>query len=359
MEPYAFEPELARASTLPASWYFDPEVHRADLRRIFGRTWQFVGHAEQLAKPGDYLTAQVGEEPVLVVRGEDGVLRAFSNVCRHRAGAVALGCGHRKKFQCQYHGWLYDLEGRLLKAPGFDGVEGFDLTTCRQPAFRVGTWGAWVFVNLAPEGPSLAEWLGSIPSETASRGLERMRPFRTHDFPVACNWKVYVDNYLEGYHIPVAHPGLFRQIDYRGYRTVTARWHSQQFAPIQGESPLYERGLAEGQAPEALYYWVYPNLMLNVYPDHVQVNVILPDGPERCITRFLWFYPDPEAQGLEARWRENFAFSEEVQAEDILLCETVQGHLHSAHYRQGRFSPQRENGVHHFHGLVAESLGSP
>ncbi|HJV90373.1 MAG TPA: aromatic ring-hydroxylating dioxygenase subunit alpha [Holophagaceae bacterium] len=356
MDPYAFEPELARAATLPASWYHGEGPHRLDLARIFGRTWQFVGHTDQLATPGDYLATFVGEEDVVVVRGEDGVLHAFSNVCRHRAGALALGCGHRKKFQCQYHGWLYDLEGRLLKAPEFEGVKDFDLGVCRQPTFRVDTWGAWVFVNLAPEGPSLAEWLGAIPQETKARGLEHMRPFKTHDFHVACNWKVYVDNYLEGYHIPVAHPGLFGQIDYNGYRTETARWHSQQFAPIKGASPLYERGLAEGQAPEALYYWVFPNLMLNIYPDHVQVNVILPAGPEACITRFLWFYPDPGKPGLEAQWEENFAFSREVQDEDILLCETVQKHLRSAHYHQGRFSPQRENGVHHFHGLVAEYL---
>ena len=354
MEPYAFEPDLARARTLPASWYVDPEAHRADLRRIFGRTWQFVGHMGQLATPGDHLTARVGHEDVLVVRGEDGALRAFSNVCRHRAGAVVLGAGNRRKFQCQYHGWLYDLEGRLLKAPEFEGVVGFEPEVCRLPAFRVETWGAWIFVNLAPEGPSLAEWLGTIPAETAARSLETLRPYRTHDFHVACNWKVYVDNYLEGYHIPVAHPGLFGQIDYRAYRTDTARWHSQQFAPIKGASPLYERGLAEGQAPEALYYWVFPNLMLNLYPDHVQVNVILPTGPETCTTRFLWFYPDPDRPGLAAQWEENFAFSQQVQQEDILICETVQAHLHSDHYTQGRYSPQRENGVHHFHGLVAE-----
>ncbi len=357
MQPYVFNPDLASASTLPADWYLGEEAHRLDLARIFGRTWQFVGHTDQLARPGDYLTTMLGQEPVVLVRTESGELRAFSNVCRHRAGAVALGSGNRKRFQCQYHGWVYDHEGCLVKAPEFEGVGGFDLGACRQPAFRVATWGSWIFANAGAEGPELTEWLGSIPQETAARGLDRMRPYRTHDFHVACNWKVYVDNYLEGYHIPIAHPGLFGQIDYKGYHTETARYHSQQFAPVRSGNPLYARGLEEGAPLEALYYWVFPNLMLNLYPDHVQVNVILPDGPERCITRFLWLYPDPAAPGLEARWRENFEFSRVVQEEDILLCETVQKHLASSHYSQGRFSPQRENGVHHFHGLVAEFLG--
>lgn len=355
MEPYIFNPDPARATTLPASWYWDPEVLEKEERAVFGRAWQWAGLAEQVAHSGDYFTARVGREPVLIVRGEDGALRAFSNVCRHRAGGVAVGCGNRKKFQCQYHGWLYDLEGGLLKAPEFEGVEDFRIDAIRLPEFRAETWGPFVFVCLDATAPSLSAWLGQIPAEVSHLPLAAMRHVRTHDYSIACNWKVYVDNYLEGYHVPVAHPGLFKLVDYPAYRTEIRRHHSRQIVPTRAEGTLYHRNLPRGSAPEALYYWVFPNLMLNCYPDNLQINVILPDGPERCVTRFVWLQLDPARPEAAAELAENFAFSDEVQGEDILLCETVQQGLRSDHYRQGRYSVARETGVHHFHGLLAKS----
>jgi choline monooxygenase len=358
MEPYAFNPHLESAATLPASWYLDPEVLAKEQRAIFGQAWQWVGHADQLAQPGDFITCTIGMEPVVITRGDDGLLHAFSNVCRHRAGAVALGCGHRKKLQCQYHGWVYDLQGRLQRAPEFEGVEGFDPAHMRQPLFRVDSWGPFVFASTSLEGPSLHEWLGEIPSEAAPLQVNLLKPYITRDYHLACNWKVYVDNYLEGYHIPVAHPGLFKQIDYSQYDVIVRRWHSKQLTPIRPDLPesLYHRNLPEDAAPEALYYWIYPNLMLNIYPDNLQLNLILPDGPERTITHFAWFVRDPDRPGLKAEMEQSLAFSDEVQQEDILLCETVQKGLRSAHYHQGRYSVKRENGLHHFHGLVAASL---
>ena len=357
MEPYAFEPRLSRAATLPSSWYQNPAVLAKEQRTVFGRSWQWVGHLSQLAKAGDYLTCVVGEEPVLVTRTEGGELRAFSNVCRHRAGAVALGCGNRKKLQCQYHGWIYDLEGRLLKTPEFEGVENFDAAEVRLPAFRVECWGPMVFVNTSAEGPDLAQWLGRIPAETAHLPLDRMRHYRSLDYHLACNWKVYVDNYLEGYHIPVAHPELFRQLDYVAYRVELFRHYSKQHSPVKATDTVFHRGLGEGEAPEALYYWIFPNLMLNLYPDHLQVNHILPLGPERTLTRFEWFVPDPLPPDWSEKYAENLAFSEAVQQEDIFLCESVQRGLRSLTYERGRYSVARENGVHHFHGLWCEAMG--
>lgn len=361
MEPYAFNHHLASAATLPASWYWDEEVFALEQRRLFGSAWQWVGHLDSLAQPGDYFACAVGLEPVVVTRTEAGELRAFSNVCRHRAGAVALGCGHRKKLQCQYHGWIYDLEGRLVKAPEFEGVEAFAVASTCLPAFRVGTWGPFVFVSTDPQGPTLAEWLGEIPEEAAALRVEDMKPYLTRDYHLACNWKVYVDNYLEGYHIPIAHPSLFKQIGYSQYEVLVRRWHSKQLTPIREEigDSLYRRNLPEDAAPEALYYWVYPNLMINIYPDNLQLNLILPDGPERTITHFAWFVRDPERPSLKTDMAASLAFSDEVQQEDILLCETVQKGLRSAQYRQGRYSVARENGLHHFHGLVAASLQDP
>jgi choline monooxygenase len=356
---FEFETDLSMAATIPSSWYLDPALLEKEQERVFGRSWQLVGHTEQVRIPGDYFTCTVAGEPVVVTRSEDGVLRALSNVCRHRAGPVAHGAGHRKALQCGYHGWTYSLNGDLRATPEWEGVRGFDRARQCLPSFRVDVWGPFLFVNLDPAAPSLAESLGTIPEETRSLPLEHMRLFKKADYEVACNWKVYVDNYLEGYHILIVHPELFRQLDYRAYRVETAELHSKQHAPIRTriEDSLYHRNLPEGGAPEALYYWLFPNLMLNFYPDNLQTNVILPLSHDRTLTRFEWYVLDPQSPGVAEEFAHSFAFSDQVQKEDIHICEEVQKGLRSRTYQSGRYSVLRENGVHHFHGLLAKYLG--
>jgi choline monooxygenase len=318
-----------------------------------------VGHAEQVRLAGDYFTGSVAEEPFVITRSEDGSLRALSNVCRHRAGPVARGKGRQRALRCGYHGWTYGLDGRLLATPEFEGAIDFDPASVRLPELRVAALGALVFVNLDPGAASLDRVLGEMATETAGCDLGRLRFFRRHDYEVACNWKVYVDNYLEGYHIPAVHLGLFREIDYPAYRVETRGHHSRQMAPVRSLSPdsLYHRHLEAGKPPEALYYWLFPNLMLNVYPDNVHLNVVLPLGPERTLVRFDWLVPDPGRPGLAEEWERSFAFSDEVQREDAAICEAVQRGLRSPFYDSGRLSVKRENGVHHFHGLLTAALG--
>jgi choline monooxygenase len=349
---FDFEPDLARARTPPARVYFDPAIWERERAQVFGRSWQLATRAELLAEPGAYVATTMGGEPVLVARGEDGTLRALSNVCRHRAGPVAQGEGQLTRFRCGYHGWTYGLDGRLLGTPEFEGVAGFDRAASGLPSFRVATWGPWVFVNQDAQAPDLVTWLGSISGETARWGLERLRLFRAHDYDMACNWKVYVDNYLEGYHIPVVHPALFRELDYQAYRVETARWHSRQHAPLRGGTgSVYDAG-----DPEVLYYWLFPNLMINVYPGNVQLNLVVPLGPERTRARFEWYVEDPSRPGLAEELAPALALGEQVQREDAAICEAVQRGLRSATYDRGRYSVRRENGVHHFHGLLDEYL---
>jgi choline monooxygenase len=362
IEKYEFEPDLSRAQTPPASWYLDPEALARENETIFGATWQLAGHTDQVREPGDYFTCTVSNEPLVVARGMDGVVRAFSNVCRHRAGPVARGSGSRKSLQCAYHGWTYGMDGALLTTPEFEGVQCFERSQVRLPEVRVATWAPFVFVNLKASAPDLTDVLGTIPEETRHLPLGRMRLFKKVDYEVACNWKVYVDNYLEGYHIPLVHPGLFREIDYSAYRVETGAYHSKQHAPVRrkaSDDSLYRRNLKEGVEPEALYYWMFPNLMLNLYPDNLQTNVILPLGHDRTLTRFEWFVSDEHRPGLEAEFARSYAFSDEVQREDIAICEAVQRGLRSSTYRSGRYSVQRENGLHHFHGLLSRFFGGP
>jgi choline monooxygenase len=358
-ERHRFVADLARATTLPSSWYLDEAVLERERERVFGRTWQLAAYAESLERAGDFTTAEVGGEPVVLTRGEDGSLRAFSNVCRHRAGPVACGAGNRRSLRCGYHGWTYGLDGRLVATPEFDGVEDFDREGGRLPELRAAAFLPLVFVSLDPGVTAIDRVLGEMAAETAGLDLAKLRFLRRHDYEVACNWKVYVDNYLEGYHIPVVHPGLFREIDYGAYRVETRQHHSRQHAPVRSASAQspYRRHLAPGREPEALYYWLFPNLMLNVYPDHVQVNLVLPLGSGRTLVRFDWLVPDPSRPGVVEDLERSFAFSDEVQREDAAICEAVQRGLRSRFYERGRLSVRRENGVHHFHGLLAAALG--
>ena len=245
---YTHQPDLARASTIPARWYTDPAMLEAERRRVFGRTWQAVGLAAWAPRPGTYFACEIAGEPVLVTRAADGVLRAFSNVCRHRGSELCAGQGSGTVIRCPYHGWTYALDGRLLGAPEFEGVDDWDRCAVCLPEFQAEIWGPYVFVNLDPAAPPLAEVMGAIPREVAALGcpVDQLRHAYRRDYVIECNWKVYVDNYLEGYHLPAAHPSLFRELDYAQYRVETFRYYSSQIAPIRaaaaGEARRYEFG---------------------------------------------------------------------------------------------------------------------
>lgn len=353
MEPFDIDPSVAAASTIPARCYTDPRSVPEEIERIFARTWQLAGTEEDVEAPGRFFTTRVAGEPVLVVRGDDGILRAMSNVCRHRAGPVAAGQGSCRAFRCGYHGWGYALDGRLLGTPEFEGVEGFRKENVVLPSFAVEAWMGLVFVHLDAAAPLLAATLEDLAGLPARRSLPGMRRAHRKSWAIECNWKVYVDNYLEGYHIPIVHPSLFRELDYARYATETRRLYSIQHAPVRESAP---GRLRAGEGDEAEYYWIFPNLMLNVYPDNFSTNLILPDGPDRTITVFEWFFRDPEDARVRRTIDETVAFSDEIQREDIAICEAVQRGLRSRTYDRGRFSVTRENGVHHFHRLYAEMM---
>ncbi len=356
LSDYTFQPDLARASTIPARWYTDAGFLEAERRLVFGRTWQAVGRAAAVAEPGSYFTCDVTGEPVVVTRAHDGRLRAFSNVCRHRGSVLAEGAGLASVLRCPYHAWTYSLDGRLFGTPEFEGVEEWDRNAVCLPEFAVETWGPFVFVNLAAAPEPLGRVLGAIPDEIARFGcpFEQMRLSCRRDYTVECNWKLYIDNYLEGYHLPAAHPGLMRELDYARYRVETFRYYSSHIAPIRARGPDAEarRYQFADASRTALYYWIFPNFMLNIYPDNLSSNIILPLGPDRTLTIFEWFAWAGEVG------QATIDFSDEIQQEDIRLCESVARGLRSRHYNQGRFSVKRENGVHHFHGLLYEFLSA-
>ncbi len=350
-------PNIAHAWTLPASLYTDASVFAIEKGKIFARTWQVVGHASQVANPGDYFTTDLIGEPLFLVRGMDGKLRGFYNVCRHRAGPPAEGCGSRKLFRCGYHGWTYGLDGALISATEIDGVEGFRAEDFALAPVRTEEWFNLVFVNLDPEAQPLRQSLGDLPRQAERFPFAEMKLFERRTYDMKCNWKTYVDNYLEGYHLPSVHPGLNRELDYNAYVVEPHERHVRQFSPIRGAQPGDATPRRYQEAREDLttdYFWIFPNWMLNCYPDNVSLNIVLPLEPERSLAIFEWYLPEREHTAPAAK--ASVAFSDQIQIEDVGICEAVQKNLRSRSYSRGRFSVKQERGVHAFHRMYGEMM---
>lgn len=359
--------DIASAWSVPALFYTDPSVLALEQERIFGRAWQPVGHCNQLAKPGDFFTAELFGEPLLLARGAAGELRGFYNICRHRAGPPAEGCGSRKLFRCGYHGWTYALDGSLIGAPEFEGQPGFRPERFALTPVRAEEWFNLIFVNLDPNAEPLLKGLGDLPKQTErfksfvetvqTTPLQGMRLFQRRTYEMKCNWKTYVDNYLEGYHLPSVHPGLNRELDYSAYTVETYPRHVRQFSPIRGAQPgdrtprRYQDG---GEDLTTDYFWIFPNWMLNCYPDNVSLNIVLPLDAERSRAIFEWYVPEKDLDSKVAS--ASVEFSHQIQIEDVAICETVQKNLHSRSCDRGRYSAKQEKGVHAFHRMYAEAM---
>lgn len=338
----AIEPgALHAARALDPAHYSGAAAHETDRQFVFARSWQLAAHRAELAEAGDHVLTEVAGTPVVLLRGADGVLRAFPNVCRHRAGPLVFCSGKGLgSLRCRYHGWLYNQEGQLVAAPDMQGAADFRTADIRLPPLRLREWQGLVFVALDTHAPDFDAVYAGIVDRVRPVDLAAMQFVRRESWDVACNWKVYVDNFLEGYHVPMIHPALAQAVDYANYEVDLAEWHSLQHSPLRGSDEIYGTG-------EALYYFVFPNVMLNVMPGRLQTNRVLPLGPDRCRVEFDWFYA-PTAAAL-ARVANDRNFTNAIQEEDVAICEWVQRGLSSGHYEPGRLSPRREAGVWHFH----------
>jgi len=367
-DPIQVDADIARAWTLPAPLYTNASVFAEEKEKIFAHTWQVVGHASQVANAGDYFTTELVGEPLVFVRGLDGRLRGFYNVCRHRAGPPAEGCGSRKLFRCGYHGWTYGLDGALISATEIEGVENFRAEDFALAPVRTEEWFNLVFANLDPHARPLRASLGELPQQTEKFPFAQMKLFERKTYDMKCNWKTYVDNYLEGYHLPSVHPGLNRELDYNAYVVEPhinipgeaherAAGYVRQFSPIRGAQPGDAEPRRYQEARENLttdYFWIFPNWMLNCYPDNVSLNIVLPVEPERSLAIFEWYLPEKDHSTPAAK--ASVEFSDQIQMEDVAICETVQKNLRSRSYSRGRFSVKQEKGVHAFHRMYGACM---
>lgn len=350
---------LASATALPSRFYVDEASAARDRDAVLRHGWHLVAHVSQLRDAGDHVVSGIAGVPVIAVRDvgqgdAPGAIRVLHNVCRHRAGPLARCDGRgAKRLRCLYHGWSYALDGQLLSAPEMHDAEGFDIAAIALPACESRTWNGLVFAAIEPAMPFEALVEG-IDARIAGHDIAGYGHHQHVAYDIACDWKAYVDNYLEGYHVPHVHPQLNRMLDYRSYRTELAGWHSLQWSPLESDASLYGSG-------DALYYWLWPNTMLNVLPGRLQTNRVLPLGPGRCRVEFDFFYPDDAGGAAQARRDADRDFSDLVQREDLVICEDVQRGLVSGSYAAGRLNPLRESGVHHFHELLraAYRAGTP
>jgi choline monooxygenase len=325
--------EMHSVTTLPSAAYREADTLQAERRAIFSRSWLMIAHESQLGSVGDLFAANVAGFPLLVVRGEDKIVRAFHNVCRHRAGPLADdGPGKCEgALVCRYHGWRYALDGRLASARDFGPAQGFDPRDFALHQLKCAVWRGFIFVNIDRDAEALEQSLAPLAARTEHLPLERFQFERRSTHTISCNWKTYVENYLEGYHIPLVHPLLNSAVDASKYEVELAPPVIFHRAPPRDGSPV-----------GGLWAWVWPCLGVNVYADGLLMERISPVSVNVTKLDYLYFFP----QGTErATIERSIEVSEITTAEDKVICEAVQRNLDAGVYETGRLSPKHETGV--------------
>lgn len=349
---------LENASTIPSSWYTDKQLYDLEQETVFTRSWQLAARVDQLRDPGQFVTCEIGNEPIVTVRGNDNELRGFFNVCRHHAAAVMTDpAGTVPHLRCPYHGWTYSLEGELKGAPDFSGVCDFDKRANGLLPVETATWENWVFVRTAEvDGMTLPEFLSSeLVDQISPLELTKLQWLERRHYSFDCNWKVFVDNYLDGgYHVPYLHKGLDSVLDYSNYTIQNGERHCLQSSPLVSDGAEAATG-AVRRGERALYYWIYPNFMINWYDGVMDTNLVLPCGLDKTEVIFDFYFPDVSVSALE-RNRASIEIGQRIQDEDVSICKSVQRGLNSRAYHAGRLSVRREAGEHLFHRLLHADL---
>ena len=357
----------AESFTIPARFYTDPEIYEMEKEAIFYRNWWCMGHKSQVAVAGQYLTAQIHEQNVFVVRGRDGELNAFYNVCPHRGHELLDGQGRANLIVCPYHAWSFDLDGSLKAARNTQDMQSFNKCEFGLKPVRVEEFCGFVFVNLDPDAEPLKEQTEDLEDEIRHYcpRIEDLEFAQRDTYDVACNWKVMVDNFLECYHCHPAHKDFVDLVDMDTYRTTVHGIFSSQVSGAARSTDNNAYKFEKGDVDFGYAGWfLWPNLTIWVYPGEPNVSTLqmIPAGPRRTIEYQDWFVPGGKAT---KQLQDAMDYQKVVlQPEDVALCEKVQKGLSSKGYNQGRFvidsemSELSEHAVHHFQSLVVKALGA-
>ena len=349
---------IDRAFTIPSSWYTNIDLYSLELQTVFTNSWQLAARIDQLERPGQFVTTDVGTEPVVIVRGADNVLRGFFNVCRHHAAAVMTEPeGTVPQLRCPYHGWTYSLAGELKGTPDFNGVCNFDREKNGLAPVEIAEWENWVFVRLAKSGLQLDAFLGrNLIDQITPLKLNDLHWLERRHYQFDCNWKVFVDNYLDGgYHVPYLHKGLDSVLDYSNYMIENGERFCLQWSPLVSEGAETQTG-AVRKGDRALYYWLYPNFMINFYDGVMDTNLVIPRGVDQTEVIFDFYFPDVVSVEARSRNLASIEVGQRIQDEDVAICKSVQRGLNSRAYNAGRLSVRREAGEHLFHRLLHGDL---
>ena len=356
---FEIDPDIRAARTLPARVYSDPELFRAQRDSVFARTWHYAGHDDLVKVAGQVypftLLPGALDEPLLLTRDLSDRLHCVSNVCTHRGTVVVEGSGHEQQLRCRYHGRRFTLDGHFHSMPEFEGTKDFPSPADDLPPVGLGVWERFLMVALAPAMTfeeavtPMRERLAGLPFSSLVHDAAGAR-----EYLVNANWALYIDNYLEGFHIPYLHSSLAATLDYGEYAVELERYAVLQLGIAKpGEAAFaLPRSHADHARPiGAYYFWIFPTTMFNVYPWGVSVNVVTPLAVDRTRVSFLPFVWDETKRGTGAG-----AGLDRVEREDEAIVEAVQRGVRSRLYERGRYSPAREGGVHHFHRLLAEFM---
>ena len=359
---FAIDPDVTLARTLPSAFYLDAAVHALTRERVYARSWQWLGDLADVELPGSLspreMLAGHLDEPLLLARDGGGALRCLSNVCTHRGNILVPRPCRAEQIRCGYHSRRFDLEGRMTFMPGFEQAANFPGPTDHLPRVPFAELAGHGFASLAPAAP-FESFVADIRARLAWLPFDELRhdPARDRDFEVGAHWALYVENYLEGLHIPFLHPALNQVLDMERYSYHLGRYGSLQLALARDDDEAFELppgSVDHGQRVAAYYWWVFPNLMLNFYPWGLSLNLVQPLAPDRTRVSFRGYVGNVDRLAGGAG-----AGLDQVEGEDEAAVESVQRGLRSRLYNRGRYSPSHERGVHHFHRLLCEFLAAP
>jgi choline monooxygenase len=355
--------DLERGQSLPARWYTDPEIARLELERLFRKSWAYIGPLSELSVFGDYIACYVGGIPVVVVRNEQG-LSALVNVCRHRRHEVMRGRGNARTLQCAYHAWTYDLSGCLKAAPRTAQEKDFRVQDYPLLPLRVETLGPWAFVNADKDAQPLAEHFGDLPGIIRDAGidLDTLQLHSREEWSSDTNWKTMLENYLECYHCPVAHPGFSAAIDVSpaNYKAEAHGRLLSQVGHVRPEPANVRDGVklynSRGEVTEAQYHLLFPNMTVNINPGFPNLSIDVWNSHGPLVTR--GFTEQYFAPGVSPEFaRDLIEFNRQVGEEDDRLTSSVQRSLNGGIPEHGRFLTQAEKLVGEFQKLVATAVG--